>query len=187
MKQKIKQVTILLFSIILIACNNNSNPKENNKSQEKSASLTNEDDTVIVIASINGGVPTFVADPNVLQSDWQNFITNQLDLGPCTLNHIEIISDGLAAPKYYLVVSGTMNSQPMKASIELEQGGPTCYMVSGLTVTCTTSDCASEKDGCVPTLLMCTPCSGTGKCTKTVSDRPSAIFPSITATTDCQN
>ena len=40
------------------------------------------------------------------------------------------------------------------------------------TISCTTSDCASEAFGCTPKSngLACWPCSNKGKCTKTVSD-----------------
>ena len=35
---------------------------------------------------------------------------------------------------------------------------------------CTTSECASELNGCIPILTACSPCKNKGKCTKTVSD-----------------
>lgn len=182
MKQKIKHIAILLFSVMLIACNNN--PKENNKSKDKSASLTSSNDTTIVIATVNDGVASFVADSSTLRNDWQNFISNLPDLEPCELNHIQIVSDE-GSTKYYLVVSGTMNNQPLKATIELEQGAPTCLIVSGLTVSCVTTDCSSEPE-CIPFGVTCTPCSNGGKCTKTVTSSPVVIFPSV-ATGDCSN
>ena len=184
MKQKIKQIVILLFSIILFACNNN--PNENKNSTEKIASLNSENDTSLVIAEINNGIASFVADSTSLKNDWQNFITNQPDLGPCQLNHIAIISDGTASPKYYLVVSGTMNNEAMKSLMELEQGGPTCWMVSGLTVTCTTKACAEDLEGCVPDRLRCTPCTNLGDCTKTITSDALSIFSSLTPSV-CQN
>ncbi len=184
MKQKIKHIAILLFSITLIACNNNQN--ENKNSTEKTASLINENDSTIVIAEINNGVITFVADSTSLKNDWQNFITNQPDLGPCQLNQIAIVSDGTASPKYYLIVTGTMNNELIKSTLELEQGGPICWIVSGFTVTCTTTACSNEQLGCVPQLLACTPCGNIGKCTKTVVNNAVAIFPSI-ASSVCSN
>jgi len=42
---------------------------------------------------------------------------------------------------------------------------------SGLTISCTTSDCSYEVYGCIPYLgTSCTPCDNGGKCTKTTSD-----------------
>lgn len=188
MKQKIKLFAILLFSVVLFACNNN--PKQSNESTDKSASRktgsTGDEDTTIVIASVTGGVTMFVADPTILKSDWQTFINSQLEPESCTLTKVEIVPNSDASI-YYLVASGTMSGgENMKASIELEQGSPSCLMVSGFTVTCTTSACSSEGTGCVPVLLACNPCSNGGKCTKTVSSSPTAIFPSI-ATSLCSN
>lgn len=183
MKHKIKHIVILLFSIALIACNNN--PTENKSATNNSATLTSENDSTIVIAEISGGVTTFVADSTTLRNDWQNFISNQPDLSTCELNKIEIIADA-SSNKYYLVVTGIMNSESLKSTLELEQGGPTCWMVSGFTVTCTTTACSSEQLGCVPQLLACSPCGNVGKCTKTVVNNVVAIFPSI-APSVCPN
>lgn len=183
MKQKIKTIAILLFSTALIACSSNSNE---NKNSQRNAVQTSSNDSTIVIAEINNDVASFVADSSTLRNDWQNFINNQTDLGPCELNQIEIFSDSTEGMKYYLVVSGTANQESIKSTLELEQEGSTCLIISGFTVTCTTSACSSEQLGCVPKLLACTPCGNSGKCTKTVSDSPTAIFPSV-GTSSCQN
>jgi len=186
MKQKINHIAILLFSIALIGCNNNST--ENKTLTNKSTNLTSENDSTIVIAEISGGVISFVADSTTLRNDWQNFISNQPDLGACELNKIEILAgvDSSGADKYYLIVSGTMNNENMKSTILLEQGGSNCLVVMGYTLSCTTKACAEEDLGCVPKVTSCSPCSNKGACTKTITNSPTAIFPSVAPST-CPN
>lgn len=186
MKQKMKHIAILLFSIALIACNNNST--ENKTSTNQSTTLTSENDSTIVIAEISGGVISFVADSTTLRNDWQNFISNQPDLELCQLNKIEILSgvDSSGANKFYLIVSGVMNNENMKSTLELEQEGSNCLVVIGYTLTCTTKACASEDLGCVPKVTSCSPCGNKGLCTKTISNSPTAIFPSVVPST-CPN
>jgi hypothetical protein len=183
MQQKIKHIAILLFSIALIACNNNST--ENKSATNNSATLTSENDSTIVIAEISGGVTTFVADSTNLRNDWQNFISNQPDLGTCELNKIQILSglDSSGANKFYLIVSGTMNNENMKSTILLEQVGSNCLVVMGYTLSCTTKAFAEEDLGCVPKVTSCSPCSNKGACTKTITNSPTAIFPSIAPST----
>jgi hypothetical protein len=175
MKTQIKTIVIFLLSVIVIACNNN--PKENSKSNDKSESLTSSSDTIIVIGTLHEGVASFVADSTVLRTDWEKFIT--ANINPCKLNHIEILPNE-DRTKYYLVVSGTMESDMMKASIELKQSDTTCLMLYSYTTSCVSSDCSSEAIGCVPLGMACTPCSNKGKCTKTVSNSPTDIFISVT-------
>lgn len=185
MKQKIKTIAILLFSTALIACSSNSNE---NKNSQRNAAQTSSNDSTIVIAEINGDLPSFVADSTALRNDWQNFINTQTDVGPCELNKIEILSgaDSIGSIKYYLIVSGTTQNENMKSLIELEQGGPTCWIVSGLTVSCNSKACADDLEGCVPDRLRCTPCGNKGECTKTITSDVFAIFPSLPPST-CQN
>ncbi len=75
---------------------------------------------------------------------------------------------------YYLLV---FKGAKLKSSFLVTEGGkdPNGYttLVAVNTVTCTTSDCASEQFGCVPDGNVgggaCTPCANKGTCTKTVS------------------
>ena len=61
-------------------------------------------------------------------------------------------------------------------------------MKSSLSVTCTTSDCASEQLGCIPDDFACTECANGGKCTKTVGSvmislaRSSVVNATVNAT-----
>ncbi|MFA9214893.1 MAG: hypothetical protein ACEQSR_13795 [Candidatus Methylacidiphilales bacterium] len=185
MKQKINTIAILLFLSALIACNSNSSE---NKNSEKNALQNSSNDSTIVIAELNGGVPSFVADSNTLRNDWQKFISNQAELGSCQLNKIEILAgvDSSGANKYYLIVSGTINNENMKSTILLEQGGSNCLVVMGYTLSCTTKACAEEDLGCVPKVTSCSPCNNKGACTKTITNSPTAIFPSVEPST-CQN
>ncbi len=186
MKLKIKHITILLllFSVVIIACNNN--PKQNNNSKNQQASSTFSRDSTIVIASLNDGVTTFVADSNILKSDWQKFLTNQPEIGPCELSSIKIVPN-VEATTYYLIASGTMSGgKNLKSTIELELEPPTCLSLSSSTTICTTTECSDEQEGCIPVAVACTKCGNSGKCSKTVSNSPVAIFPSIPTGT-CQN
>jgi len=184
MKLQIKHLAILLFSFVFLACENNH--EQNNNSTDKSTSLVTANDSTIVIATLIGGVTTFVADPDDLKSDWQQFLNNQGQFEDCTLNSVEIKLSADSST-YFLVVFGkTSGDEDMKSTIELELDAPSCLMITGYTVTCTTTDCSSELNGCIPVGLSCTACENQGKCTKSVTNSPTVIFPSI-ATSTCSN
>jgi hypothetical protein len=183
MKRKMKNFAALLFSVALIACN--SSPKEVEDSKSESEELTSND-TTIVIASGEGSNLAFVADSTTLRNDWQNFMSHQPDVDNCQLNHIAL-SYNSESGKYFLITSGTLNSEDMRAMIELRDGGGGCLMLSGWTLTCTaTGQCANDPEGCLPAGSFCTKCTLPGTCTKSISDSPTAIFSSI-ETGGCNN
>ncbi len=184
MKPQIKQLTILLFSFVLFACNNGQR-EANNSSSNSQLLEGSEADTTIVIATLDSGETSFVVNQNVLKSDWQEFLSNIPEYATCTLNSVEIVSN-VDSTVYYLVASGTISGENMKSTIELKLEQPSCLYITGLTVTCTTTACSSEGTGCIPVILHCTECGNKGKCTKSVSNSPRAIFSSIEAST-CQN
>lgn len=153
---------------------------------EKFVENKSANDSTVVIASINNGVVAFVADQNVLKSDWQKFITNIVNQGICHLDNVQIITYPNNS-KYYLVASGTISGTAMKSSLQLQQDG-TCMIVTGYVVTCTSSACSAEVTGCIPnyTNTACEPCHNQGKCTKTVTTDYHGIFPSLSPST-CQD
>lgn len=71
--------------------------------------------------------------------------------------------------KYYLVFKGATYKSTFAVSTKKDGSNVTLLYVVP-TVTCTTSDCASEQNGCCPDGYACTPCANKGKCTKTVTD-----------------
>lgn len=179
MKTKTNHFTWLLLAFIIIACGN---PAKQNPSTHTTALTGN--DTTIVIGSYEGSTAAFVADSSTLKSDWQTFIDHIADYQGATLDKIEIINK---APNFYLEVTGYANSKRLRALMPLKLFDETCLYVTGTTITCTTNDCASEEQGCVPWgSTACTKCANDGKCTKTVSNSPTIIFPSI-ATSTCVN
>jgi len=71
--------------------------------------------------------------------------------------------------KYYLVFKGPTYKSTFAVSAKKDASNVTLLYVE-TTVTCTTSDCASEQNGCCPDGYACSPCANKGKCTKTVTD-----------------
>ncbi len=176
-----KIIPFLLLLATLASCGNSG---KNNESETdttaKSAKLTDDPDQV-VIAQVTGGNVSFVASEATIKSDWQAFLTNQPDIGACSLTTCAIVMDG---SNYILVVHGTQGTENIRSAMPLELSGGGCLFINtnGVSLTCTTTDCASESDGCIPRLTSCTPCSGHGKCTKSVSNI-TTILPNIAPST----
>jgi|GEM_PF-5823302 len=176
-------ITILAVLIALSSCSDSTKQTaDENGSATTTGSTTSEqnvNDSTLVIGQLNDGNPSFVADSSILKSDWQHYLNSSLEGSDCHLNHIFFLSnDG----KYYLAVAGSQGDLPIRSTLPLTQSPAGCMYVTGLTITCTTNDCASESFGCIPNLTSCTPCSNNGKCTKSISNTPLKIFSSFTAT-----
>lgn len=132
--------------------------------------------TTVVIGQVQNSTASFVTDPSVLKSDWQAFLSNNPQIGACTLSAITIVASG---PEYYLVAYGTQSTIPLRSILHLEKTPGGCLMAGTYTVTCTTTDCSSESNGCAPQASSCSACSNNGKCTKTITSGIE-IFPSVT-------
>lgn len=126
----------------------------------------------LLIGKLDNSVPVVTANKTTLLS---NFTRNLLSLSGINGNFTDvvIIPDG---GKYYLVFKGSeFRSSMLLKSVPNSDNTTTNFYEDdgggGGHVTCTTSDCASEPRGCVPSPvgLSCTPCANKGKCTKTVS------------------
>jgi hypothetical protein len=136
------------------------------------------EDTTIVIGHQSGDTVTFTADTNTLKSDWQSFLRTIPDFETCSITTIAFYQDG---SNVYLMARGTMGTENLKTSIELQQTGGGCLFIStGFTTVCTTTACSDEANGCVPQFTKCTKCANNGKCTKTITSG-NLIFPSIPA------
>ncbi|MGB4844931.1 MAG: hypothetical protein WBP16_10730 [Ferruginibacter sp.] len=123
----------------------------------------------LLIGKLNNSVPVLTANKTTLIS---NFSKNLLGLSGINGNFTDvmIVPDG---SNYYLVFKGSQfrSSMLLKTVPATDDNSTTNFYEDGGHVTCTTSDCASEPTGCVPSPvgLSCTPCANKGKCTKTVS------------------
>lgn len=174
---------LLIFSLLFIACSNSdSGSSQNNDTSLASHQqrLFGDDDTAIVIGHVDGDTITFVPDSNTLKSDWQNFLSNNPEIGTCSLTHIQFVTNS-GTSEYYLVATGTKGEEVLKSTLLLQLEGTDC-LIARATLTCTTTDCSSEALGCIPVVLSCNPCSNKGKCTKTISTGV-GMFPSIAPST----
>jgi hypothetical protein len=103
----------------------------------------------------------------------KNYSKNLLELSGINGNFTDVsivLSDG----SYYLVFIGIKYKSSLRLTSTTTADNSTSLADEGEGgghVSCTTSDCASEPRGCVPSTvgLSCTPCANKGKCTKTVS------------------
>jgi len=170
-------LTTLIFSLFLASCASNSNDQNTSAGDttKQQANTTKEHDSTIVFGQLNGGTPSFVADSTTLKKDWQKFLNSNPEIDSCKLTQIGFI---INEENYYLVAHGTLGEEPIRSVIHLDKTEHGCLYKSGLTITCTTTACASETLGCLPLVTSCSPCSNSGKCTKSASNAV-AIFASI--------
>lgn len=175
---------LLYFSFLLLLClSTNSCGNSGNKSETTNDTITSEpaiamteNEETIIFATNNGGTITFVVDTNVLLMDWQNYLSSLAEIGPCQLNQVEII---LHEDNYYMIATGTKGTDVLKSTIPLQTDETNNLFVTGFTITCTTTECASESFGCIPNTTSCTPCANKGACTKSTTHTPKVIFPNL--------
>ena len=121
----------------------------------------------LLIGKIENSSIIFTADKATLLKNYNNNLLKQSRING-NFTQITIISD---AGSYYLVFNGTQFKSSLILTSKSSTDNSTTLLLAEGHVSCTTSDCASEPQGCVPSShgLSCTPCANKGICTKTVS------------------
>ena len=91
---------------------------------------------------------------------------NLLKLSGIDAKFTEVSIKTTSDKQYFLVFKGNTYS----SSFIVTADNSTLYVIP--TISCTTSECASEEFGCTPKASggACWPCNNKGKCTKTVTD-----------------
>ena len=124
----------------------------------------------LTLGKIVNSLPVLTADKQTLIT---NYSKNLLEISGIRGNFsdVKIVQ---ADSNYYLVFTGPTYKSSLRTQIKpgveyvtiIEDG-----IGDGRHISCTTSDCASEPKGGVPSMigLACLPCANQGKCTKTVS------------------
>lgn len=120
------------------------------------------------IAQLENGTPVFTVNTNDILTSFTE-----------TIKEVSNIQDNFTIAtiinyesRYLLILKGNT----YKSAFKLDNIEGKLAPVD-MTITCTTSACASEQFGCIPTNDMtptCTPCGNGGGCTKTTSNR--ALF-----------
>ena len=114
------------------------------------------------IAEVIDGKPTIIVDKEVLLNNWNVNLEKLSSIkGEFSELDIAIINDN-----YYLIANGKV----YKSAILLEQIDKT-NQLKGTGITCTTKDCATLNNACVPkpNKTACTDCGYNGDCTKTTT------------------
>ncbi len=145
---KIRNFLFAFF--VLTACNNNST-----KAQDQSKT---------VIGKLENGLAVLTVDKSKMIATYNEKLLKLSGIdGKFTDVSIKITSD----KQYFLVFKGNNYSSSFLVTPE----NSTLFVAP--TISCTTSECASEEFGCTPTVsgTACRACSNKGKCTKTVSNR----------------
>jgi hypothetical protein len=110
----------------------------------------------------------------VLTSDKQKLISslnkNLLKAAGIAANFTSVSILTNEKKECFLVFKGANN----RATFEVQNRDGNLY--AEVSVTCTTSDCASEELGCIPSGTRCLPCANGGKCTKVVTERSSPLL-----------
>ena len=143
-----KLLHFLLFSFILLAC--------------KNTAVKAQDQHKTLVGTYENGKLTLTADKHKMLAAYN---ANLLKLSDIDAKFTEIIIQSTSDNQYYLVFKGdTYHSSFIITAVDSK-----LYALN--TISCTTSDCASESFGCTPKSngVACFPCSNNGKCTKTVS------------------
>lgn len=143
-----KLVQRLLFSFLLVACQYfPANSQEKNKT---------------LIGLLEGGQPRFTVDQSDLISVYKANLLKFSNID-ADFTDVDIV---IAPDKQYLLV---FRSALYKSSFAVTSADSKLYAINN--VSCTTSECSSEKMACSPKTgePVCSPCSNNGKCTKTVS------------------
>lgn len=183
MKSKIKFLATYLLSLAFIACQGSSNHLHDDS--EKMATKSSEEEP-IYIASINStGDISFVADQNLILSDWESYLSSHIpEFENCELTSVTIKHDE-GTGSYFMNATGALLDEDFRSLIKLIEGEGGCFYLANFTLSCSTTDCASDKEGCLPAGTFCTECTNKGKCTKSITGLASTMFPSLEAGGGC--
>lgn len=113
---------------------------------------------VLAVGRLENGQPVFTKDKAPL---FTNLTRNLAKAGiNGTFNEVSIKE---VKGTYYLIFTGNM-----KAAFSIVAKGAELFAETN--ITCTTTECASDPEGCLPVVTYCTECTNKGKCAKTVSN-----------------
>lgn len=115
----------------------------------------------LLVGKLENGQPVLTADKAKLISSLNTSLT-KITGAATNFNSVSITK---VQNYYYLIFKGGTT----KSAFSIEVEGEKLY-ANPISITCTTSDCASEELGCLPSGTRCTECANKGKCTKTISD-----------------
>lgn len=124
------------------------------------AMLPNLSFSQLLVGKLEKDQPVLTADKTKLISSLNKSLT-KLTGNVVSFNSVSISK---IQNNYYLIFKGGTT----KSAFSVEVEGENLY-ANPITITCTTTDCASEEFGCLPSGTRCTECANKGKCTKTIS------------------
>lgn len=118
-----------------------------------------------VIGTVKSGKITLTANKENIMKNWSSILRDESKIDT-EFTDLEI----LKIERGYLLIAKSAK-YTSKVGLVNDNGNLHILKIDDLTVTCTTEDCSSEKGGCVPldTYLICTDCSGDGKCKRTIT------------------
>lgn len=111
----------------------------------------------LLVGKLESGKPVLTADKTKLSTALKRNLSKYGINGTFTEADIKEVKG-----KYYLIFTGDMKAA---FSVVSRDG----QLFAEITVTCTTNECSSDPEGCLPMATYCTECTNKGKCTKTVS------------------
>lgn len=143
-----KYIQYLIFFFVLVACKNNTT-----KAQEQNLSLVGKYDENGLVLTIDKSAMLKTYNANLIKHAGIEGNFTDVILKETTEKEIILVFKG----EMYI---STFSVTALNANL---------YAIN--TISCTTSDCASEAFGCTPRAngVACWPCSNKGKCTKTVT------------------
>jgi len=143
-----KIFNFLLFSIVFLACQNTpAKGQDNNKT---------------LVGVLENGEAILTIDKT---KTLKNYNATLLKLSGIDGKFTDLSIKTTSDKQYFLVFKGKIYT----SSFIVTQVDSKLFALN--TISCTTSDCASEPFGCTPSSngVSCFPCNNKGKCTKTVS------------------
>ena len=123
--------------------------------------LANASFSQLLVGKLENGQPTLTAKKAKLLTSLNTNLPKASGING-NFNDVTIVK---IQDNYFLTFKG----EKYKSTFSIQVQGVDMY-VQPVTVTCTTSDCADEELGCIPSGTKCTACGNKGKCTKTISN-----------------
>lgn len=118
------------------------------------------------IGVVQHGTPKFTVDVQNLINTFEKNLKNASGID-AQFAAVNIIAVGA---NYVLIFNGPIYASKFAVNTSgIDKNGNAILVANG-TITCTTSECSSQPDGCVPLTTYCSECTNKGKCTKTMSE-----------------
>jgi hypothetical protein len=163
--QKITFILLLITLTFFTSCTDNNTGTEIPAKETNNSKLEKNNTKWVEVGAIVNGVPVVTGNKTALIANWNETLSEKSGIRG-NFTDVYIIQDG---EDYQLVFEGAN----YKSSFYVRSFSSS-LMAAGDT-SCTTSDCSSERLGCVVKYDQgepgyCSPCGNGGTCTKTTSN-----------------